>query len=187
MLSKKFVILTILFQLGIIAGMLALSMYPLIVGQEIQLETRPRDPRDIFRGQYVALNYDFNTLKVKNLPNDLDTITTYRFGDKLYLELAPKEESHKVIGVWTKRPAKDKLFMEVIVQYEYRKKRSYSLRVKGGIESYYTDPVLAKKLETDVSWRNIDSIQTIVKVMLAPDGKARIKELAQTLRPADSE
>ena len=41
-------------QVAILAGVFVNGFYPLWLGEEISLETRPVDPRDLFRGNYAA-------------------------------------------------------------------------------------------------------------------------------------
>lgn len=50
--------------LGILAGTLVVHAWPLWTGEAIYLRVRPVDPRDLFRGQYVALAYDATTVAV---------------------------------------------------------------------------------------------------------------------------
>jgi len=64
-------------QVVVMAGVFLGGVYPLWVGEEIRLETRPVDPRDLFRGNYARPGYDFSTLKASDL----------RPGDVVYLPL----------------------------------------------------------------------------------------------------
>ena len=36
-----------------------------LFGEEIRLKVKPVDPRDLLRGQYVALKYDISEIQVK--------------------------------------------------------------------------------------------------------------------------
>lgn len=64
-------------QVAVMAGVFVGGVYPLWVGQEIRLETRPVDPRDLFRGNYARLGYDFSTVETPDL----------RPGEVVYLPL----------------------------------------------------------------------------------------------------
>ncbi|MGB0839617.1 MAG: GDYXXLXY domain-containing protein [Chitinophagales bacterium] len=181
-INKFIVIGIVLFQLLIIAGMFAKSMYPLVSGQEVQFKVRPVDPRDIFRGQYVRLGYDFNRINLKAIKNDLDTTLVLHFGDVLHLEVAPDEEVpyYKTVGLWQNAPATlaDKhLLLKAYCNenYGWEVHDSYFLRLKCGIESYYTDPKTALELENAMRQNNQDSIDVAVKVMVADNGQSRIK------------
>ena len=51
--------------------MLAYVLMPLYLGKEIKVRVNLYDPRDIFRGNYVSLSYDFSNLQ------------RYKFDEKL--------------------------------------------------------------------------------------------------------
>src|SRR5205807_818806 len=46
------------FQVFVLVAMIALRAAPLLVGRTILLRVEPVDPRDLFRGDYVVLNYE---------------------------------------------------------------------------------------------------------------------------------
>lgn len=50
----------IVFQLLMLVAMIALHSAPLVVGDRILLKVQPIDPRDLFRGDFVVLSYDFS-------------------------------------------------------------------------------------------------------------------------------
>jgi len=56
--------LIILFQIALLFVIIVRYEYVLNTGQEILMKTRPVDPRDILRGDYVILNYDLREYKV---------------------------------------------------------------------------------------------------------------------------
>jgi uncharacterized membrane-anchored protein len=41
-----------------------------ILGEEIFIKTKPLDPRDIFRGDYVQLNYEINDINLEKLDEE---------------------------------------------------------------------------------------------------------------------
>ena len=52
----------VIFQLFLIVLMLVVAVLPLKFGTPMQIRTRLYDPRDLFRGNYLDLNYDFLTI-----------------------------------------------------------------------------------------------------------------------------
>ncbi len=54
--------LTISFQLCVLATEYLSSVWPLWFGSPVSLKTAPVDPRSLFRGNYVRLNYDISTI-----------------------------------------------------------------------------------------------------------------------------
>ncbi|MCG8438246.1 MAG: GDYXXLXY domain-containing protein, partial [Pseudomonadales bacterium] len=75
----------ILFQLVIMAGVWVNGFYPLWLGEEVRLKTRPVDPRDLFRGNYARLHYDFDTIEPGESadfrPGDVVDVPLVRNGD----------------------------------------------------------------------------------------------------------
>lgn len=174
MTKKQLLFAIIAFQVLILIGMFIKAFYPLAIGEEVRFKTLPRDPRDLFRGNYVDLSYSFNTIDLTALPNDIDKMGKYSYGDVFYLGIAPKGEFYEPTGIWN-NPPKDTKYMQVIMQDDYSYSNYDTLRTMGihaGIESYFTEKENALKIE---SLGANDSTDVIVKVMLAPDGKARIK------------
>jgi uncharacterized membrane-anchored protein len=175
--KKQGLYLLIGLQLAILIGMFAKAFYPLWAGKEIIFKTAAKDPRDIFRGNYVVLNYDFNRLYldlIKNNDIDSTTLANFNFGDKLFLELEPEGKYYKTVGIWQKKPQTDNICMQVIVQ-----SRPYgrSIEVKAGVESYFTTTTNAKSLEKATSWAAQDSVEVTVAICVASNGAARIKEV----------
>jgi uncharacterized membrane-anchored protein len=54
-------------QLVILIGMIALRAIPLATGQTVLVRVEPVDPRDLFRGDYVILAYDFSRVPRENI------------------------------------------------------------------------------------------------------------------------
>src|SRR5262245_66029647 len=61
-LELKLVLGIVLAQVLILISMIVLDAAPLVLGERIKLRVTPVDPRDLFRGDYVVLNYDFNRI-----------------------------------------------------------------------------------------------------------------------------
>jgi uncharacterized membrane-anchored protein len=60
--ERKILTVTVAAQLLILVGMIALRAVPLITGQTVLVRVQPVDPRDLFRGDYVTLSYDFSRI-----------------------------------------------------------------------------------------------------------------------------
>lgn len=185
---KRYLIVKILFQVGILAGMVLLAMRPLLDGKEILLPVEARDPRDIFRGDYVALQYGFSSLKLDSLPNDLDPEKHYDFGDRLFLELKQRGQYYEAVGLWTHPPEKN-MFMEVVVQDHYatgsgtyttvsgRRSAGGIITVRAGIEEFFASPATARQFDSLLSRRADANIRVIAYVRVTDDGRARIRTL----------
>jgi len=56
-------------QIVVLAGMIGLHSLPLLRGKTVLLRVQPVDPRDIFRGDYVTLSYEFSRLPAHAIPD----------------------------------------------------------------------------------------------------------------------
>lgn len=177
-MKKKIVLLGLTaFQVLIIAGMLVKAMLPLLTGQEIELQVDFRDPRELFRGNYVTLNYRFNRINLDELPNDIPPGAKYHYGDRLYLALKKTARFYEAAGLWQSPPKDSAIFLRGTVRRRvYPNQRVILLNY--GIESYFTDPAQAKTMETQLR-RPVaaDSAKVIVSVMVDKSGNARIKRV----------
>ncbi len=115
----------VLIFLAIIVGLfLFYTAGPIIQGKKIVLATRPIDPFDIFRGQYLQINYEINTLS--NIPNIQE-------GSTIYVLLSPDDQ-----GIWryqsatTHKPT-DGTFIQGVV----RSSSGAGIQVEYGIEQFF--------------------------------------------------
>lgn len=89
-MRTKFVVI-IMLQVLLLTGIIAYREYWVRTGEKIVLKTVPVDPRDIFRGDYVHLNYEITNL-------DLDKLKakdTFKMNDKAYVSLIKSSD-----GTW---------------------------------------------------------------------------------------
>jgi uncharacterized membrane-anchored protein len=189
--NKGVLMVLVIFQLAVIAGMLLKAMLPLWTGKEIELRVTPRDPRDIFRGDYVALTYEFSRVNLDSLPNDIPEDAEFFYGDVLFVELKPSRGYYVPAGVWMSPPQNDVTFLKAIVEYNVLS-RQFSgggqiLDLKCGIESYFTDRETARKMEEQLRNRVFtegeEAPSISVTVMVAPGGEARIKRVSYHANP----
>jgi uncharacterized membrane-anchored protein len=116
-LIKKYIIcavipLLILFLMGL--QPLAAIFY----GDEIQLKTKPFDPRDIFRGDHVQLDYEISEIAMSSAPEifkDGDNYSKLR-NTKLYVVLK-KDGDYYIVDYATLEKPVDKLYLNA--QYSY--------------------------------------------------------------------
>jgi len=142
----------------VIAVFIIYLSWPLMTGTEVVLDTRPVDPFDIFRGQYMAIRYD-----ISSLPAPIDATP----GDTVYVSLIQNGSVWSYAGASLSRP--DGLFIKGRVTNVY----GDTMNVEYGIEQYFFE----KSAEVPTS--NIT-----VKAKIGGDGTARIVELLQNGKPA---
>lgn len=65
--------LVFLLPILILLGMTVTPLLTIMTGKEIYLPTEPVDPRDLFRGDYVTLNYEVNTVGKEKVEEGIKT------------------------------------------------------------------------------------------------------------------
>ncbi|CZE49019.1 GDYXXLXY domain-containing protein [Campylobacter geochelonis] len=156
---KKRVLLAILFQILILLAMLFTAFLPLVLGREMRVSVLPVDPRDLFRGNYVQLRYDFN-----NKACDIDV----KNGDTVYaLFNDGKDGKDEFVKLVKDRP-KDVKFIKGTIN-----NKKHNCYAKFGIEAYFLPKNKAVEAEKNITLR--DNSTVVLKVF--KNGKARIESL----------
>ena len=146
----------------ILLSFIAIKQYTLSQGTEVLLKTVPVDPRDLFRGDYVILQYDINTIKLDSIEHDYEP---YLSGDKVYLQLNNSNKYAKGIKL-----AHEPFTDEVYLKGKIIKQNNRVLTIKYGIESYFVPQGEGKEIEN-----NIEKIDVVV--MIDSYGNAVLKSL----------
>ena len=141
-------------QVVILAGVFVNGFYPLWLGEEIRVETRPVDPRDLFRGNYARLGYDFSTLPA----------TGFRPGDVIYLPLEQDGDLWRGLTPSHQPPAQGLYLRGRVSGLPWGGTR----RVTYGIEALFAPKEKALQLERELR----DGAVAVLKV--APNGRAAL-------------
>ncbi|KXZ38949.1 Uncharacterized membrane-anchored protein [Alkalithermobacter thermoalcaliphilus JW-YL-7 = DSM 7308] len=140
---KKY-ILSSIFPVTILICMTILPLITYFKGYEILIQTEPYDPKDVFRGDYVVLNYKINQVEIEKLPEEFINATEdnwYKFrGKKLYAVVKKDGQFYDVDYVTFEKP-KGKLFLNC--RYEYPiwdfESGKENVTLKGAFLSYNLD------------------------------------------------
>ena len=149
-------------------------------GQEVRLEIAPVDPRDLFRGDYVVLDYRIGTV---NLPSDVATAFTRE--QRVFVTLRPDESGKaKAVAISAEQPAvtgADIVIAGFVTTTSTCplndagardcKLGSRAIGVRYGLESYFVPEGEGKKIELTTRAR----VEVVAAV--APSGQAAIKRL----------
>ncbi|WP_461205768.1 GDYXXLXY domain-containing protein [Clostridium sp. DL1XJH146] len=108
--------------------LLSILVKPLMTsafGEEIIIKTMPNDPRDIFRGDYVTLDYEISEISLEDLGLDIKDLESkddiydkyYKLKDKdLYVVLDEEGDYYNIKKVTTEIPEED---IYLIGRYSY--------------------------------------------------------------------
>jgi len=135
-------------------------------GQEVRLQTAPVDPRDLFYGDYVVLNYEISTLD-SSLWQGAEQPKT---GDSVYVVLKPDGTHHKPVAAYAEKPevSGDEIVLRGKLLYEFESKWN----VQYGIERYYIPENTGKAIE-----QHTRSGHATVVLKIAPWGQMKITDL----------
>lgn len=163
--ERKILLITAAAQLLILVGMIALRSVPLVTGRTVLVRVQPVDPRDLFRGDYVILSYDFSTL-----PNDgIEGLSGQRWsemkGTTVYVPLvADSIPGHmRAEKVTINKPPSGPFLRGQLGDYG---------RIKFGIEAYYVQERTGRKYELAIQKRRLSA-----ELAVSPSGQAALKGL----------
>ena len=154
-------------QVAVLAAEYLNSIYPLWSGQEIRLKTVPVDPRSMFRGNYVRLNYEISTI---DIPRQTD-FSTPRQGEVVYVKLQPGSDDLYVSAGASFNKPEAGLYIRGRLQQTGWDTSTPPYQARYGIEAFFAPR--EKALELEQQLRN----GGIAVVMLADNGKAMLKDV----------
>ncbi len=177
----------VLVQIALLALMVFDRAQILREGTDVTLRTRPVDPRDILRGDYVVLGYDISELPsgaLKNQPAPSRHPT-------VFVKLAPNLDGfHEAVSVHTGPVAVAKTEVLIRGRVAYGANCGGSgkpafcekLQVRYNLESYFVPEGEGKKLEEARNARKVTVVAAVT-----PSGRAAIKRLLLDGQPVYEE
>jgi len=137
-MKLKLFILVLVLQCAWIGYTVTTQEYALATGQVILLETRPVDPRDLLRGDYLILNY-----KISDVPTNLFSPPVKKdlpYGTKIYVALAPGTNGFYVVTRASTNALAPSSGAEVVMRGESAYawwNTTNAIHVAYGVERYY--------------------------------------------------
>ena len=164
-------------QTGTVAAIIAKRVNLLANGREIVLDVIPVDPRSLFRGDYVQLNYAISRLPVSLLQQAQEGAGERRVFVTLDRQKAGEDEKWVAVAASTQRPAlpdaEDKVVLSAsMIGTPPIQSWSQTFNVRYGIETYFVPEKKGEELEKQA---RTGAIKTIVAV--DRNGNAAIKGL----------
>ena len=159
------------FQLVILSGLSGKGLVPRITSDRVRFEVIPVDPRDMMRGEYITIGYEFS-----RLPEDVTLIderiksykTKTNFNQKsidvyVTLKFNLKEDIYKGVFFGSTPPTKGRYL---------RGKLNSNNRIEFGIEAFYLQEGKGQIYEQAIREKKL-----VAEVYLAPDGSAQMKKV----------
>ena len=115
-MRKLLIIFVVILQVILLAYMAGQRENVLRTGKTIYLRTVPVDPRDLFRGDYVRLQYEISNIEREKMQDGLKLLSvsdSHKNKDKkVYAVLEVNDDNvAEVVYVTDKKPEKGKLFI----------------------------------------------------------------------------
>ena len=156
-------------QVVVLLAMIALRALPLLFGDTVLIRVVPVDPRDLFRGDYVVLGYEFSRVPaagIDGLPPEIAGVRSRDWeGRTVYVSLAPEPDgAHWRAGmVSVHRPAGGRYLRGRIAGYN---------RLEFGIEAYYVQEGKGREYEKAVQERRLSA-----EIAVTSSGQAALRGL----------
>ncbi len=151
----------VLLVLLIVLSFILYNEWPLLTGKKVVLATQPVDPFDLFRGQYMDINYEISAI---------NNVEGFDVGDFIYVTLEEDEQE-----IWRlKKTSKTKPDEGIFIRGEITNSYSNSVRVEYGIEQFFFER--NAKLPTS----NIT-----VEVSVSNSGRAKLVQLLHNGEPVE--
>jgi uncharacterized membrane-anchored protein len=150
-------------QLLVLVGELVGAWYPLWVGQPALLAVEPVDPRSLFRGNYVQLNYRIGRIEAGS-----EAAALHR-GSVAYALLKPDAAGRlQAVGLLAAPPQQGRFIRGRVVSRRPAGDGKFVVSLRYGIEAYFLPRQKANAMERELRKGSI------AKIMLAPSGKAAL-------------
>ena len=174
-MRKAFILAAVVLQVVVLAYMAGEREYILKRGQEIHLRTAPIDPRDLFRGDYVRLNYEISRIASDSL-KDAEHLDGLKIGDKLFVSL--REGTYGLYEFADARPQKPDggLYLTGRTPYPNRVLRpGNQIWLRYGIEAYFVEQGRGRDIEKRRGSRSGVQVPLEMAIAVGANGKAVIK------------
>ncbi|KJR47569.1 hypothetical protein UF75_2070 [Desulfosporosinus sp. I2] len=145
MTKKKTFLLAVAIPLIILLAMTIKPQATVFFGKEIVLETKAYDPTDLFRGDYVALNFAISDVPRSKVTLLLDKV----YNKNLYVSLKPEGKYYVVDQVSETRP-KQGVYLKGKFQEIYNQfNEAGNFRVDYSLDKYFIEQGSGKDFEQE--------------------------------------
>jgi len=145
MTKKKTFLLAVAIPLLILLAMIIKPQATVLLGQEIMLETKAYDPTDLFRGDYVAINFAISEIPKSKVDLPVDKIN----GKNLYVSLKQEGKYYVVDQVSETKP-KLGVYLKGKFQQIYSPVNEVdTFRVDYSLDKYFLEQGSGKDLERE--------------------------------------
>ena len=123
-----------------------------MTGDVIKIKTAPVDPTDLFRGSYVALKYEIESVEPSQIDDSIKTeFTTRNMGDfkKVYVRLKQNEDGLYVVDYVTKEKPGKGVYLKGELEIPYDLQNAETIQIRYGLDNYFASEEKAKEMEKE--------------------------------------
>lgn len=142
MTKRKTFLLAVAIPLFILLVMTIKPQATVLFGKEIVLETKAYDPTDLFRGDYVAINFTISDVPKSKVTLSLDKV----YNKNLYVSLKQEGKYYVVDQVSETKP-KQGVYLKGKFQDSFNETNSF--RVDYSLDKYFVEQGSGKDLEQE--------------------------------------
>ncbi len=174
MSSRKIIliafVLVALAQLFVPAKMILDRENILQTGNEYKFKTAPIDPNDPFRGKYIFLRYDEDSIKV-------DNIKEWKTGEAVYVSLATNSQGFaQILSVSKEKPTDNQDFLSVKVGY-IPDNLSNTIAIDYPFDRFYLEESKAYNAEKKYIEMQHDTTKVTYALVNIKNGEAVLKDV----------
>lgn len=179
--------LAVVFQVGAVAAMAISREWLLATGEPYVFQTAPVDPRDIFRGDYVRLEYLFSRVSPSQVAEEIRENGLAK-GQKVYLSLVTDSNGVSHGGRLSAAAPAGEVYLagrstEHWPYWRYRKtpperrpeETHMPVSVKYGIEQYYVQQGTGREMEDIRGGRDGYQVPLLIHARVSGAGEAAIR------------
>lgn len=171
------IVIIVALQTAALIGMVGMKQYTLSTGVPVVLKTQPIDPRSLFSGDYVRLNYSISQLSLDKLDGDKE----FERNDTVYVVVRQETEYWEALSVHRDLPTVLAGQVPIKGRVEYVSQRNWrprgetpemvkTINVKYGVENYYVPEGEGRALERPKPDETIS-----IRLVVDKNGNAAIK------------
>ncbi len=175
-IARKLVLVAIAAQILVLAFMAGKREVISATGQQVYLRSAPIDPRDPFRGDFVRLRYNINTIHQQDYRGtaNLKELPT---GSILYTALKEGARDVYTFDYLTDKKPDGQIFIKGRLNRDWSFNPIWednTVNVKYGIEQYFVQQGRGKEMEAKLGQRDSLQIPVEMQISLGSDGTAVI-------------
>ncbi|WP_144555373.1 GDYXXLXY domain-containing protein [Bacillus sp. X1(2014)] len=156
----------------ILLGMCVKPLYTLLTGEEMILQTKPLDPSDVFRGDYVTLQYEAEEVPIKLVEPSVVTRLQDRGGEfEVYVLMEEKNGVHTPIKVTLTKPDKGE-FLNGTISYIDKDNQGQEIAfISYDLDNYYLED------NTGTEWEKASAKGEILAKLKVNNGYAILTDI----------